>query len=157
MFHPARWTAISCVTLVVMAAFVFTWREGAVFAEADRDNIPPTPRERYLAADTERELEAARREYVRDLRKRYGDPGTREEHVGLDHGANFAQRSRRLFREWNPVFFKADDVRELLGPPWAEDEASLLYSFRLDFAMMLHWRIRVFGDIVIAIEHVPDA
>jgi hypothetical protein len=40
---------------------------------------------------------------------------------------------RRLMREWNPIGFAPDDVREIMGRPSMESESALRYDFDQGF------------------------
>ena len=120
----------------------------------DDDNTS-TPIQCYRAADSAKELQVARRDIVKDLLSRHGKPGDTAAHLDPNRGYKFAQRADRMLREWNPIFFHADQLRALLGDPQKTRESVLVYSFTVG-PVQQHWEFRMDARrVIVGVAYIP--
>lgn len=83
-------------------------------------------RQQCVDADSEEELEIARKALVADLKHRYAgiDCHTPPDKIG-PHNILF----RQLMQEWNPIGLTIDDLKAIAGKPTKETADSVVYTF----------------------------
>lgn len=83
-------------------------------------------RQEFVDAKTEKELDAARKAIVADLKKRYAgiDCHAPQDTIG-PHLMLFGQ----LMQEWNPIGFTIEELKGICGRPTTETKDAVTYTF----------------------------
>ncbi|MCH8828318.1 MAG: hypothetical protein IID45_01940 [Planctomycetes bacterium] len=83
-------------------------------------------RQAYVDAKSEKELKAARKAMIADLKKRYSgiDCHAPQDKIG-PHKFLF----RQLLQEWNPIGCTIEDLKAIAGKPRKETRDSVTYVF----------------------------